>query len=1076
MAGIVEKLTRRKVVDFGHSELRRVLGILDLTMLGVGSTIGVGIYVLAGEVSRSTSGPAVTISFLIAAIASLFAGLCYAEFGARVPKAGSAYIYTYVCIGEFVAFIVGWNLILEYVIGTASVARGFSQYVDALANDSIENAFYNAMPLVSEDKYYDSFLSPYPDFLSFGLALVLSVTLALGVKESSTMNNIFTGINIIVILFVIIAAGTQANTYYWSIPEDEVEEVCNVTASDPGANEDWGTGGFVPFGFEGVMEGAATCFFGFVGFDVIATTGEEALNPSRTIPISIGLSLFIIFLSYFGVSAVITLAVPYCLQDKDAPLVVLFDEENIGWPAAKWFVSIGALFGFSASLFGAMFPLPRVIYAMASDGLVFRSLSSISKKFQTPTLATALSGLFAGLMAMLFNLDALVNMMSIGTLMAYTIVAVCVMLLRYRVDDDEEEAGGKIMSTLTGESSHSASEYVNQFFNTKRLSKPTDLTASLVTYAILSFCALMLVFDVLLVTLGSKLAEGNGWAIAAIVIVGALNILNVLIIALQPQSQKQLSFKVPLVPWLPAFSTFINLYLMCNLKVDTWIRFAVWMAIGFLDYFAYGLMNSSLNKGGNANQGHENLGYLSDNLNKQQLVIPTIEIQPATPLSSEPNTPVVKPKEQKTPLPPSPLAAAETQGDSSVGSQSSKTSGNDLDGLIYPVSAAAIVASLMTGEDDKEKNTEDDTDKGKDTDSEDGDDKIKKKDEGNSGNMEKEEEKMRGSGSPELSVVNEVSQDGADKALQPIIIGSPQLPAETSAPFDSTDSGKTEENTKEEDKKMDVEKLDDEKPDTKTEDKEKEDSIKDKDTNGKDKHVKPPPLDLSSANPQNSNEESSGIPRAFYSSPEFSPPQSPPPSPPPSSPASSSHPPPTLARSVSENTHIRSVPTTPVGRRHPVKVLRRMSSFDDIPPSSPDSPFAKRVASFVVIPVKEPGMDSTASSIPASPSTKESTLSQENLSKAVDVLNKYKRDEDKILFTVGSVDSLDSLSPEPGDDVEFLSPRRELDPIRERGESKIYANDIDKTEINPSPEEATKSDVSDIHSPKTDTQNQEGNK
>lgn len=488
-------------------------------------------------------------------------------------------------------------------------------------------------------------------------------------------------------------------------------------------------------------------------------------------------------------------------------------------------------------------------------------------------------------------------------------------------------------------------------------------------------------------------------------------------------------------------------------------------------------MNSSLNKGGNANQGLDNHGYLSDNLNNQQLVIPTIEIQPATPLSSEPNTPVVKPKEEKTPLPPSPLAAAETQGNSSGGSQGSKTSGNDLDGPIYAVSAAAIVASLMTDEDDKEKNTEDNTDKGKDTDSKDGEHRIEKKDERNSGNMEKEEEKMRGSDSPKVSVVNEVLEDGADKALPPVIVGSPQLPAETSAPIDSSDPGKTEENTKKEGKKTEDETSNDEKPDTRTEDKEKENSIKEDDTSGKNKHVKPPPLDLSSAISQNSSEESSGIPRASYSSPEFSPPQSSPPSPPPSSPATSSHPPPTLARSMSEKTHNRSVPTTPVGRRHPVKVLRRMSSFDDIPPSSPDSPFAKRVASFVVIPVKEPGVDSAASSIPASPSTKESTLSQENLSKAVDVLNKYKKDEEKIMFTVGSTDSLDSISPEPGEAVEFLSPKRELDPIRERGESKIYANDIDKIEINPSPEEASKSAMNDTHLPnKTDTQNQEGNK
>lgn len=491
------------------------------------------------------------------------------------------------------------------------------------------------------------------------------------------------------------------------------------------------------------------------------------------------------------------------------------------------------------------------------------------------------------------------------------------------------------------------------------------------------------------------------------------------------------------------------------------------LLVGFLDYFAYGLWKSSLAKGGKTNHGLDNVGYIGDDPNNQHLIIPTIEIQPATPLSSEPNTPVVKPKEQKTPLPPSPLVA--TEAETSLDSNISKTSGKDLDHVIYPLGAAAVAASLVKGDDD-------DKDKGKDTDSEDGNDKIEKKDEKNLGDAEKEEEKLRGSGSPgKVSVVNEVQDSGADKPLPPAIIASPQLPVETSTPIDPTDYRKSEEDTKGEDKKTDDVKSDDQKPDTKAEDKKNEDD-------NKDKHFKPPPLDLSAAILLNSSDGDSGIPKAVYSSPELSSPPSPPPSSPATShPTSSPRPPPILARSMSEINLHNSVPTTPVGRRHPVKKLRRMSSFDDIPPSSPDSPFAKRVASFVVIPVKEPGVESTESSSPAAPSTKDSSPSQEDLSKAVNDLNKQKKDE-KIMFTVGSADSLDSISSDPLDGIELLSPRRGvsrepdmLDPIRERGESKLYVNDTDKIEIHPSPEDASRSDATDSPD-KTDAQGQDGNK
>lgn len=179
------------------------------------------------------------------------------------------------------------------------------------------------------------------------------------------------------------------------------------------------------------MEGAAKCFYGFVGFDAVATTGEEAKNPQRNIPLAIVISLAVIFAAYFGISTVLTLMLPYYEQDKDAPFPYVFD--NVGWHTIKWIVTSGAVFALCTSMLGAMFPLPRVIYAMAKDGVIFKKLAKIHDRTQTPLVATLLSGLFSGVMAALFNLEQLIDMMSIGTLLAYTIVAVCVLILRYNL-------------------------------------------------------------------------------------------------------------------------------------------------------------------------------------------------------------------------------------------------------------------------------------------------------------------------------------------------------------------------------------------------------------------------------------------------------------------------------------------------------------------------------------------------------------------------------------------------------------------------------------------------------------------
>ncbi|XP_062130860.1 cationic amino acid transporter 3 [Drosophila sulfurigaster albostrigata] len=560
MSNFWKSLTRRKTDDVneGESKLARVLNLFDLTALGVGSTLGLGVYVLAGQVAYNIAGPAVTISFLIAAIASAFAGICYAEFAARVPKAGSAYVYSYVTIGEFVAFTIGWNLILEYVIGTASVARGLSGYFDSLIDNNMSKA-------LNESMHIDvSFLGDYPDFLSFGMVLLLAALLAFGAKESSFLNNIFTCVNLVTIGIVLVAGGMNANVDNWRLP---------VSGGEP-IPDGFGTGGFMPFGIAGVMAGAAKCFYGFVGFDCIATTGEEAINPKRNIPLAIVVSLIIIFLAYFGVSTVLTMMLPYYLQDPDAPFPKAFDA--VEWYTIKWIVTIGAVFALCTSLLGAMFPLPRILYAMGNDGILFKRLANVHPYTKTPLLATIVSGIFAAIMAMLFNLDQLVDMMSIGTLLAYTIVAICVLVLRYQ---DEQ------MTRLV--SVRAPNVFRQLFCNSYR--EPNTMTSAITKIGIVVFAVFAIIWCIFMKVFEIEATSG----IVSLSIVGLLLIIICIVIGLQPVSTIELTFKVPLVPFVPCLSVFVNLYLMFQLDLFTWIRFLIWIAIGYIIYFAYGIRHST---------------------------------------------------------------------------------------------------------------------------------------------------------------------------------------------------------------------------------------------------------------------------------------------------------------------------------------------------------------------------------------------------------------------------------------------------------------------------------------------------
>lgn len=447
-------------------------------------------------------------------------------------------------VGEFVAFTIGWNLILEYVIGASSVARGLSGYVDALSGSKMGNYWLQIMPMNV------NFLAEYPDILSFSIVTILTIILAAGVKESSYVHSSFTVVNMITIFVVIIAGSIKANPSNWSIPKEDIPEGLEA-----------GDGGFMPFGIAGVLAGAAKCFYGFVGFDCVATAGEEAKNAKKNIPLAMLLTLLICVVVYIAISTILTMIWPYYLQNPEAPFPHVF--EQIGWIEIKWTVSIGAVFALCTSLLGAMYSLPRILYAMASDGVLFLFMSRVHEKTKTPVIATLISGLFSAVMAAVFSLHQLVDMLSIGTLLAYTIVAICVLILRYEYIETDEPSE---VPNLTW----------RNIFGMHSSGKPTRSSSMLTKYFVVIFSILSTLLGCLVSFVDFTVAN-----IVAISIVGVAMVVTTFLNFLQPVDKElNIPFKVPLVPFLPCFSIFCNIFLMLQLDGATWIRFGVWLVIG----------------------------------------------------------------------------------------------------------------------------------------------------------------------------------------------------------------------------------------------------------------------------------------------------------------------------------------------------------------------------------------------------------------------------------------------------------------------------------------------------------------
>ncbi|XP_024947326.1 cationic amino acid transporter 4 isoform X2 [Cephus cinctus] len=584
MSGICAKMNRTKKLqgDVMETPLKRCLSTFDITLLGVGHMVGAGIYVLTGTVAHDTAGPGVVLSFLFAGLASLLAAMCYAEFGARVPKAGSAYVYTYVSIGEFWAFVIGWNIILEHMIGAASVARAWSGYVDSLAGGAISNFTKSVMAGHTMGEP----LGHYPDPLAALLCLVYALLLALGVKGSAAVNSLLTLVNLAVMGLTIVLGFYYADLDNWSEKN----------------------GGFLPYGFGGVLAGAATCFYAFVGFDSIATSGEEAKDPGRSIPWATGFSMTIVTVGYVLVSAALTLVVPYWSINPNAALPEAFSARGMPW--AKYVISVGALCGMTTTLFGSLFSLPRTMYSMASDGLLFGFLGRVNKRTQIPLANLAISGFFSALIAFLFDLKHLVEFMSIGTFLAYTIVSASVIVLRYRPEPaavnpsptgtpstpgspptEGADSNSECNSVASAESellefSDGPDKPRFQYAWLANLLKHTDkrtaIVASITLYTTtcVPLCAL-----IHLLTETSFAPVWWDYVSLAMLIVSLIGCL--LVISAYRQNPPSDKFRVPMVPLIPALSILFNIALMLHLSLLTWLRFLVWMIVGKFSIRSY---------------------------------------------------------------------------------------------------------------------------------------------------------------------------------------------------------------------------------------------------------------------------------------------------------------------------------------------------------------------------------------------------------------------------------------------------------------------------------------------------------
>lgn len=403
--------------DDANNGLHRTLGRLNLITLGIGAIIGAGIFVLTGLAAANYAGPAVVISFIVAGIACAFAGLCYAEFASMIPIAGSAYTYAYATLGEFIAWIIGWDLILEYLFGASTVAVGWSGYVSSFLGDfGIHLPTYLANAPLAYDTSTGAWLTTgalinLPAVFIVGL---MTTILVIGIKESAKFNNIIVIVKLVIIFLFIIFGFGFVDTANWVpfIPEN--------------------TGKFGEYGWSGIMRASGVIFFAYIGFDAVSTAAQEAKNPQKDMPYGILGSLIACTIIYILVGLVMTGIVHFPNLNDPAPIAVAVNTAGEGLMWLRYPIKIGAIAGLSSVVLVMLMAQPRIFFSMSKDGLLPKTFSRVHPKYKTPYITTILTGFFSALIAGLFPIALLGELVSIGTLLAFVLVCGGVLVLRYK--------------------------------------------------------------------------------------------------------------------------------------------------------------------------------------------------------------------------------------------------------------------------------------------------------------------------------------------------------------------------------------------------------------------------------------------------------------------------------------------------------------------------------------------------------------------------------------------------------------------------------------------------------------------